>query len=390
VTAILRALLALVVIVTPHGAGAANAAPIVLAVSAEFGVQGSNAAQSIERGVQLAVDEINARGGVLGGRLLAVEARDDRGVPARAIDNLRDLAVRPDVLAVFCGRFSPVALELAPIANTLKVLLLDPWAAADGIVGYATPPNYVFRLSLTDTWAVEKMLAHARSLGARQVGMILPNTAWGRSSLAAAQLVETRLKDLRIVPYWYNWGDTEFSEMIQRSRRQGDQVLVMVANEAEGSQIVRAMAAQPREARVPIVSHWGITGGNFPAMAGPALADVDLTVVQTFTFHDARAPIARSVAAAYEKRYGEPIHRLSGQVGLAHAYDLTILLARAIAQAGSADRAAVRDALEHLGTVPGLLRKYNRPFAPKDHEALDASQVSLMRFTAQGDLQPIR
>jgi branched-chain amino acid transport system substrate-binding protein len=390
VNAIFRALIALTFAATTHCATAADAAPIVLVVSAEFGVQGSNAAQAIERGVQLAVDEINARGGVLGGRMLAVEARDDRGVPARATDNLRELAGRPEVLAVFCGRFSPVALELAPIANNLKVLLLDPWAAADGIVTYAAPSSYVFRLSLTDTWAVEKMLAHARERGYRQIGMFLPNTAWGRSSLAAAQVVESRQKDIRIVPYWYNWGDTEFSEVIQRSRQQGDQALLMVANESEGSLIIRAMASRPKDQRVPIISHWGITGGNFAAMAGAALADVDLTVAQTFTFHDARAPIARAVATAYERRYGEPIHRLSGQVGLAHAYDLTQLVARAIAQAGTAERTAVRQALEQLGTVPGLLRNYNRPYGPRDHEALDASQVVMMRFGPQGDLHPIR
>jgi branched-chain amino acid transport system substrate-binding protein len=151
--------------------------PIRIGLSAEFGMQGSHAAQSIEKGILLAIDEINAGGGVLG-RSLALEKRDDRGVPARGVDNLTELAAMPDLVAVFCGRFSPVAIEQAPVANRLGVLLLDPWAAADGIVQQPAP-NYVFRVSANDTWAMQTLLDHARRRQYPKLALLLPNTAWG-------------------------------------------------------------------------------------------------------------------------------------------------------------------------------------------------------------------
>jgi branched-chain amino acid transport system substrate-binding protein len=66
------------------------------------------------------------------------------------------------------------------------------------------------------------------------------------------------------------------------------------------------------------------------------------------------------------------------------------VLARAVALAGSADRARVRDALERVRDHDGLIRHYAAPFTPTRHEALDASQLLLARYDAQGVLRPER
>ncbi len=369
------------------GAAAQTERPIVVGLTAEFGMPGSHAAQSIEKGILLAIDEINAQGGVLG-RKLALEKRDDRGVPARGIDNFIELSTLPDVVAVFCGRFSPVALEIAPVANRLGTLLLDPWAAANGIVQQPSP-NFVFRLSLTDTWAMEALLAHASGRRLTNIALFLPNTAWGRSSEAAAIAYGMVHPNLRQTSYWYNWGDTEFSTRLSQARAQGAKALVMVANEAEGSLIVKQMAALPANQRLPIISHWGIAGGDFAKMTGDALKAVDLVVVQTFTFNGARSAKAKAVADSFRSKFGHDIVTLRGQVGFAHAYDLTYLLAAAIRKAGRSERAAVRTALERLESHDGLVRRYRRPFGASDHEALDPKQLFMARFDADGNLRAL-
>jgi branched-chain amino acid transport system substrate-binding protein len=361
--------------------------PIKIGLTAEFGMPGSQTAQSIEKGILLAIDEINAAGGVLG-RKLALEIRDDRGLPARALDNLADLAAQPDVVALFCGRFSPVALELAPVANRLGLLLLDPWAAGDGITRQASP-NFVFRLSATDTWAMESLLDHARERGLRHVALFVPNTAWGRSSEAAAQAYSKRQPGLRYNTHWFNWGDADFSAPLAQARLAGEQAIVMVANEAEGSFIVKQMAALPTEQRLPIIAHWGIAGGDFATLVGAALKDVDLAVVQTFSFSGARGAKARAVAAGVQRLFGHEVATLRAQVGFAHAYDFTYLLAAAIRQSGRAERAAIRNALEKLGTHEGLVRTYRHPFSASNHEALDRKQLFMTRFDSDGNLMAI-
>ena len=368
-------------------ATAASAAPpIVIGISAEYGVKGSQAAQSIEKGIRLAADEINARGGLLGGQQIVIETRDDRGVPARGVDNLNELAGKPDVVAVFCGRFSPVAIEQAPVANRERILLLDPWAAADGIANNGGSPNYVFRLSLIDTWALNTMADHALRKKFKRVALFLPNTAWGRSSLAAFDAFAAKHPGLHGDSVWYNWGDTDFSEKLATVRAKGAQAILLVANETEGALLVKEIAALPAEHRLPVIAHWGITGGNFAAAAGPALDAVDLQVVQTFTFSDTKNPRIRAVAQNYQRLFGEDASSMHAAVGFAHAYDLTHLLARAISKAGTSERSAVRAALENLGPYAGLLRDYKRPFSPSNHEALDQKQVFLARFARDGTL----
>jgi len=359
--------------------------PVRIAIIAEYGIRGSETAQSIEKGVRVAVSEINAAGGVMGGRPLEVVTRDDRGLPARAVSHLREVARDPAVMAVFCGRFSPVALDMVPVANELGVPLLDPWAAADGIANNRAQPNYVFRLSLTDSWAMEAMLKHALDRGFTRVAVLLPNTSWGRSNEAALARFAARHRRLTYEIQGYNWGDTEFADKLARARSM--QALILVANEAEGAPVVRAMAALPAGQRVPIIAHWGITGGHFPKVAGNALDQVDLVVVQSFSFANADSPRARSVGEAFRSLYGQPVEQLPAAVGFAHAYDLTHLLGQAMNKRATRDRSSVRKALENLGTYRGLLRHYDRPFTATDHEALDAGQVRLARFRGDGTLQ---
>lgn len=369
---------------------AAESTPVVVGLTAEFGVQGSQTAQSIEKGITLAIDEINAAGGVLGGRKLVLETRDDRGVPARGIDNFVDFAARPEVIGVFCGRFSPVAIEIAAIAAQRGLLLLDPWAAADDITKRrGNEPNYVFRLSLTDSWAIEAMLEHARQRGLTRIAMFVPNTAWGRSSESALLAYAKRNPALRHDVVWYNWGDTDFVARLAQVRNKGAQALLTVANEFEGLPMVSQMAALPASQRLPIISHWGLLGGDFGSTARQYLDLVDFTVVHSFSFSDPQGAKARAVAAGVKRRFGMDVTQLRAQLGFAHAYDLTHLLAKAINKAGSTDRAAIRSAMERLDAYDGLVHRYAQPFTPIRHEALNASHARMARFDKDGSLKSI-
>lgn len=362
--------------------------PVVIGLSAEFGVKNSLAAQSIEKGMLLAIDEINAAGGVLGGRKLKLDARDDRGVPARGQDNFKELAANPDVIAVFSGRFSPVTIELAPLARELKLMLLSPWSAADGITKQLQP-NFVFRLSLTDSWAMEAMLNHAYKRRFRQMALLVPNTAWGRSSEAALLNYQKSKHNIRHITLKYNWGETDFRKKIQEAIDFGSEAIILVSNEAEGAPIVQQIAELPTNRRLPLIAHWGITGGDFARITEPALQSVDLTVVQTFTFNDSGNHKTAQIAKGVQRLFGHDLKELHAQVGFAHAYDLTYLLAMAINKAGSTNREAVRNAMEQLGSYKGLVREYNRPFSKTDHEALDKQQLFMGRFDKFGNVQKI-
>ena len=362
------------------------------AIDAEFGIPNSTSAQAIRAGAQVAVNEINAAGGVLGRKLEVIE-RDNRAVPARSLNNLRELAADPDVVAVMCGRYSPVVVELLPEIHRLKLLMLDPWAAADSITENSFSPNYVFRLSLRDSWALQVMMRHALKSGIRKVGLLLPNTEWGRSSIKAAETTAAKDTHQEIVASrWYNWGDPGpiMLEHYQTLRKAGAEALIFVANDREAVILVKELDGLPKEQRLPIVAHWGLTGGQFFAQSGTALRAVELSVVQTYSFLGKTDPVAKRVLAGLKSVTGsDDPRKVTSPVGVAHAYDLVHLLAKAIKQARSTDRQAVRVAMENLTAHQGLVRQFDKPFTPQRHDALTINEVFMARFANDGAIEPL-
>ncbi|MBP2232128.1 branched-chain amino acid transport system substrate-binding protein [Azospirillum agricola] len=390
-----RIMLLLVMLALPGRAAVAAAetaarAPVILGLDGEFGLANSTSAESIERGIRTAIDEINRSGGVLGGRPLDLVTREHRSISARGIKNIRELAAIPNLVAVYGGRFSPVVIEELPVLEETRTLFLAPWSSADAIIDNGMKPNYIFRLSLRDSLAMPFLLAHAQRRGLTRVGLLLTNTAWGRSNLEAANRYFTEGGVPQPVgTAWYNWRDRSLIEKYRTLAQAGAQAIVLVANDDEAAILVREVAALPAAERLPILSHWGITGGDFVGQAGAALHEVDFSVIQTVSLFRTPPDRLAPVLETTRRLFGlSRIEEIEAPVGFIHAYDLTHILARAIDLAGTTDRAAVRDALERVEHYQGLARTFDRPFTPDRHEALTEKELLMARFTRDGVLVP--
>jgi len=369
----------------------ADTSPVRVALDAEFGHKTSTADDAIKTGMEIAIDDINRAGGVLGGRPLELVTRDNRGVPARGIDNQKEIAAIPNMTALFGSKFSPVVLAQLEAAHELKLPLLIPWSAADAIISHTLTPSYSFRLSLRDSWVMPYLLNEAKRRGLKRVGLLIPNGAWGRSNLKASEAhVTGNPLPVLVKTITYQWADdslvNEYLELIQA----GADAVIVVGNEPEVGLLIKGMTSLPRDQWRPLLSHWGATSGNLPALAGPHFFDVDIAVVQTFSFIDHPSPKARQVlTAAMSKLKLSEVGQLHSAVGIAHAYDLVHLLAMAINKAGSTDRAKIRDALEQLPPYDGLIKKYNPPFTKDRHEALGPEQLFMARWRKDGAVVPI-
>lgn len=370
--------------------GAASSGPVRLGFDGEFGLINSTSAQAIEKGIRVAIAEINRSGGVLG-RPLELVVTDNRSVSARAIQNVRDLSAMPDLVAVMGGRFSPAVVECLPVVQEQGIPLLLPWSAADRLIDNGANRNYAFRLSLRDSWVVPALMKHAAAACCREVGMLAPNTAWGRGSFEAMQRYgESNPLPRSVATEWFNWGDQTMIGKYQALRGAGARAIVFIANDAEAVTLVNEMGELPVQERLPIVSHWGVTGGKFAPLVGSNLERVDFTVVQDFSFFRADQASAARVLDGLQSLYGvTAIEAIESPVGVAHAYDLTHILARAVTLAGGTDRRAVRDALEQVRNYDGLVKTFERPFTPSRHEALRPEDIFMARYAADGTIRPI-
>jgi branched-chain amino acid transport system substrate-binding protein len=92
------------------------------------------------------------------------------------------------------------------------------------------------------------------------------------------------------------------------------------------------------------------------------------------------------IAAAKSRLNVTSVHQFTSPAGIAHAYDLTHILARALRLARTTDRVALRDALEQVRGYDGLVRRYAAPFTPTRHEALSEDDLFMAHYDRQGQL----
>ena len=350
------------------------------------------AGESIRRGAETAIHELNQAGGVRG-RLLHLVVKDHRCIPARGIDNLLELAELPNLVAVIGGVHTPVAMAELPTIHEHGIIYLGPWAAGTGVVQNDYHPNCVFRVSVCDEYAGEYLVRHATERGFRRLGLLLELTAWGRSNDRALRRAADQLGADIGATEWFNWAVDDLTTSLELMINAGCDAIIFVGNVPEGMTAVRSMAGIPLARRLPIVSHWGITAGDFYGDAAHEFAAIDLTFLQTFSFHEPPFPDrARRFREAYAERFpaGPDYSSAPAAVGMAHSYDLVRLLAKAIDLAGSWERGSVRDALERLPTFPGLIRDYAPAFTPQRHDALDIGDLQMAFFGAEGCVMPFR
>ena len=365
---------------------------IVIGLDADMSSAASQSGEAIRRGVVLAIEEINAGGGLLG-RQLELVVRDHRGNPDRGIDNIDEFAGMRDVIAVVGGLHTPVALRELDAIHEAKLIYLGPWAAGTPIVENGFSPNFVFRVSVRDEYAGGFLVDRALSRGMRRIGFLLERTAWGRSN-ERAMLAALEARGIQPAGIeWVNLGEYELAGQLNRliDRAQADSV-ILVSNPLEGAAVVGAMASRAEADRVPIISHWGITGANFVELARGDLSSVDLSFLQTHSFLEPRFENrSRAFVDAYAARFEdcETPQEIFSPVGTAHAYDVIHLLALAVERAGTVEREKVRDALEGDLMFDGLVKKYRAPFSPEHHDALSAEEFILAEFASDGTIHPI-
>jgi branched-chain amino acid transport system substrate-binding protein len=163
--------------------------------------------------------------------------------------------------------------------------------------------------------------------------------------------------------------------------------VVLVANAPEGAQVVKSRAKIGWT--VPIVSHWGISGGRFAELTGE-LSD-GVVFVQTYSFFGKQTPRGESVLRALKEKFGvKGPEDVTAPVGTANAYDALHLVALAIEQAKSTEGAKVRDALEDLKAEhAGLIKTYTRPFTPDQHDALTEKDYIMVVWRG-GKIVPVQ
>lgn len=291
------------------------------------------------QGALLAVEEINARGGVRG-RRLALEVRDDRMNAARAIEVALDLRDRTNVVAVVGHLNSGASIAAADIYNEPGngLLAISPGATSPEM---SRTGDWTFRVCPSDLQQAAALAEWSfHDLGKRRVVIVYANDAYGRGVRDAFAPAFERLGGtvLSADPYLPDLIEDErtLDPYIERGIRNQMDALVLVGMGDEVNDILRA--SRRLGFRGTVMGTDGLMGIT---AAGAAAEGV---IVSSGFLVDRPTDAARSFVERYHARFGEP-----PRDGSAHAYDTVMLLAHAIGVVGT-DRKELRDYVASIGS----------------------------------------
>ncbi|MGI9417767.1 MAG: ABC transporter substrate-binding protein [Geminicoccaceae bacterium] len=341
--------------------------------------------KAIRMGAELAVEEINAKGGVLGKKLKFIQY-DDAGAPPRGVDNVRRIGLQDNCIAMIGGYHSTVALAQRDPIHEIKMPYVGTIAANTKVIENGRKPNFMFRVSAKDRWVTKFLVAEGIKRSANnKIGIMYENTGWGKGAYPDLQnaLKEKALKEVGAETF--NWKDTDMTPQLIRLRDAGAEALIMWGLDREGNQILRSL--QKIGWKPVVIGAWGFAG-NLGELAGK-LANCAL-IMQTYSWMGDLEPKAKALYAKMQKKFGiKSQEEIRMGSGVANAYDAVHIIAKAIEKAGGFDRAKVYDALFEV-KHDGLVTKYSPAFE-RTEERHDAILPDAYKLTAwfDGKLLPI-
>jgi branched-chain amino acid transport system substrate-binding protein len=327
------------------GSVQAQQAPIKIASLVELSGTGATAGTNFKNGIELAVKEINAAGGILG-RKIENTVMDTQSNPGVA-KGLAQKAVDMDVFAVFGPVFS--GSILVSMAETKRAEIPNfTGGEATAITQQGNP--YIFRTSFTQATAMPKVARYmAGSLKAKTAAVIYVNNDFGKGGKDAIvkALEGWRIKVVAEVST--DSGQVDFSAPVLKAKQADPDAIFVYTNEEESARALRELRKQGWTK--PIVGETTLTGQKVIDLAGEAangaIAHVGLTV-------DAPNPTIRAFRTKFEKEF-KYVSDHNGIKGYSGVY----ILKAAIEKVGKVDRAAVAKALHGLkvsaAKEPGVL-----------------------------------
>jgi branched-chain amino acid transport system substrate-binding protein len=344
----------------------------------KFGVYGamsggaSPLALSMRKGIELAVEEINSKGGILGNQIQLVirddEAKNEKGAPI-----VQEFADREKVVAIFGPTNTGVADASTKYTNKRKIPQMISVAAGAKVNEYfkETKDNYIFRVAASDD--VQSKVIVTEAIKARKFkkpAILCDDTNFGQ---AGRERLEKNLEAFGVKPVYvgkFKIKDTDMSAQLQEAKSKGSDVILGYGIGPEMAAVSNSM--ERIGWKVPLIGAWTLSSANYINNAGKNAEGSSMP--QSFIEHSKHSPLQENFLKTYWKKYNEK--PIAAAIPAVQAYDSVYLMKAAIEQAQSLEGPKIKNALEDLKTPhKGLIMNYNKPFSNSDHDALKAEHI---------------
>ncbi len=295
-----------------------------------------------QQGIQLAVDEINAKGGLLGKKVV-LEVVDDQSNTAVVINAVNRLISDPDVVAVIGPHQSGNVMATSDLFKNAKVPFLSG-GTSPKLDTLSNPELFTIRPS--DNIAAEAVAQFAqKTLGAKKIGLSYNNNDFGSGGKMVIEKY-CQENNLQLVEEGHNSGDKDLTGQIMKFKSENVDCVISWTDDAE----VALTARQTYQLNLnkPVLCSAGITMKQ-------VLDLVDAKYIENwyaetdFTIND-----TSDTVTTFSKKFEEK-YNIKPELYASAYYGAMLALGDAITRAGSTDREAIRTALAQTKDVPGIV-----------------------------------
>jgi branched-chain amino acid transport system substrate-binding protein len=321
-------------------------------------------------GWQLAVEEVNAKGGVLG-RKLEVVSRDDGLKPEDAVRAANELVSNEKVALIAGGFLSNVGLALADFAAQNKIMYLASEPLSDALV-WSKGNHYTWRLRPSTYMQAAMLAEEAAKLPAKKWATIAPNYEYGQSSVAAfKKLLQEKRPDVSFVAeQWPALGKIEAGPTVQALAAAQPDAIFNVTFGGDLPKFVREGETRGLFKDRPVVSM--LTGE--PEYLDPLKDETPKGwIVTGYPWGQINTPEHTAFRDAYRKKFND-YPRLGSVVGYSTIKAITAML----------EKAGSTDTEKMLAAMAGLT--FDTPFGKASFRAID-HQSTMGAYVGKTDVK---
>ena len=307
--------------------------PIKIGQFASITGKEASLGQSSNNGTMMAIDDLNAAGGVLGRPLLLV-TEDTQSKPGETATVVKKLISRDKVIALLGEVASSRSLEAAPIAQAAKIPMISPASTNPKVTETGA---YIFRTCFIDPFQGPVMARFARErLKAKRVALVVSNSS--AYSIGLAKFFREAFVangGTIVLEQKYSEGDKDFKAQLTAIKAAGVDAVFNPGYYNEGALIVRQ--ARDLGLTLPIFGADSWEAEALIQLGGKAMEGAYLC---SHYSPDDPSPRVQNFVAAYKKRFGS-----TPDSNASLGYDSVLVLVDAIRRAGTTERGALREAI---------------------------------------------
>ena len=321
--------------------------------------------------LQMYVEDLNKKGGVLGRQLELVhyddgsDANKANGFTKRLIDNDK-------VDVIIGGTTTGATMSMVPLVTKAEV----PFISLAGAVVVIEPvKKWVFKTPHTDRMAAEKVFEDMKKRNLTKVALLSETSGFGQSGKKETEAVAAKYGITLVANETYGPKDTDMSPQLTKIKNAAGVQAVFVFGLGQGPAIVTKNYKQ-LGISLPLYQSHGVASDEFLKLAGPAADGVRLPspaqlIPEQLPASDPQKPIVTAYDLAYKTRYKSEVSTFGG-----YAYDALMLTVDAMKRANGTDKAKVRDALEATKGFVATSGTFN--MSATDHMGLNLSAFRML------------